>query len=59
MRILLTGATGYIAQRLLPARVTYISDKSGKVIYIFDSQTETQRHADEALKICLLVKKTD
>jgi thioredoxin-dependent peroxiredoxin len=44
---------------LVPGRVTYITDKSGKVIYIFDSQTETQRHADEALKICLLVKKTD
>ncbi len=44
---------------LIPGRVTYVSDKSGKVVYIFDSQTETQRHADEALKICLLLKKTD
>jgi peroxiredoxin Q/BCP len=25
----------------------------------FDSQTETQRHADEALKICMLLKRTD
>jgi len=44
---------------LVPGRVTYVADKTGKVIYIFDSQTEVQRHADEALKICLIVKKTD
>lgn len=44
---------------LIPGRVTYITEKSGKVVYIFDSQTETQRHVDEALKICLLLKKTD
>jgi peroxiredoxin Q/BCP len=44
---------------LVPGRVTYVADKSGKVVYIFDSQTETQRHADEALKICLILKKTD
>ena len=44
---------------LIPGRVTYVTDRSGKVVFIFDSQTETQRHADEALKICLLLKKTD
>jgi thioredoxin-dependent peroxiredoxin len=44
---------------LIPGRVTYVADRSGKVIHIFDSQTETQRHADEALKICLLLKRTD
>ena len=44
---------------LIPGRVTYVADRSGKVVYIFDSQTEIQRHADEALKICLLLKKTD
>lgn len=44
---------------LVPGRVTYVADKTGKVIYIFDSQTGVQRHADEALKICLIVKKTD
>jgi len=43
---------------LVPGRVTYVADRSGKVVYIFDSQTETQRHADEALKICLLLKRT-
>jgi thioredoxin-dependent peroxiredoxin len=44
---------------LVPGRVTYVADRSGKVVYIFDSQTEVQRHADEALKICLLLKRTD
>jgi len=44
---------------LIPGRVTYVADRSGKVVYIFDSQTETQRHADEALKICMLLKRTD
>jgi thioredoxin-dependent peroxiredoxin len=44
---------------LVPGRVTYVADRSGKVVYIFDSQTDTQRHVDEALKICLLLKRTD
>jgi len=44
---------------LIPGRVTYVADRSGKVVYIFDSQTEIQKHADEALKICLLLKRTD
>ena len=44
---------------LIPGRVTYVADRTGRVVYIFDSQTETQRHADEALKICLLLKRTD
>ncbi|MCU0461739.1 MAG: redoxin domain-containing protein [Bacteroidales bacterium] len=44
---------------LIPGRVTYVADRSGKVVYIFDSQTKIQRHADEAMKICLLLKKTD
>ncbi len=42
---------------LIPGRVTYVTDLSGRVVFIFDSQLETQRHADEALKICLLLKK--
>lgn len=42
---------------LIPGRVTYVADKSGKVVYIFRSQTDVQRHADEALKIILLLKK--
>lgn len=44
---------------LIPGRVTYVTDKSGKVVYIFNSQTQVQRHADEALKIILLLKRTD
>jgi thioredoxin-dependent peroxiredoxin len=44
---------------LIPGRVTYVADRSGKVVYIFESQTEAQRHVDEALKICLLLKRTD
>jgi peroxiredoxin Q/BCP len=44
---------------LIPGRVTYVADRSGKVVYIFDSQTEVQRHVDEAMKIVLLLKKAD
>lgn len=36
---------------LLPGRVTYIVDKTGKVIHTFDSQMQATRHVDEALKI--------
>jgi len=36
---------------LLPGRVTYIIDKSGKVIYLFDSQMQATQHVDEALRI--------
>jgi peroxiredoxin Q/BCP len=41
---------------LLPGRVTYIADKSGKVVYIFDSQTQIKRHVDDALKILKSLK---
>jgi peroxiredoxin Q/BCP len=44
---------------LIPGRVTYVVDRSGTVVYIFSSQKEVQRHVDEALKMCLLLKKTD
>jgi peroxiredoxin Q/BCP len=36
---------------LLPGRVTYIADKTGKVVYIFNSQTQATKHVDEALRI--------
>ncbi|OFX83438.1 MAG: peroxiredoxin [Bacteroidetes bacterium GWF2_33_16] len=36
---------------LLPGRVTYIVDKSGTVIYMFNSQSQATKHVDEALKI--------
>ncbi|MDT8402198.1 MAG: peroxiredoxin [Bacteroidales bacterium] len=44
---------------LLTGRVTYVADRSGKIVYMFNSQTDVQRHVDEALKICLVLKKTD
>jgi peroxiredoxin Q/BCP len=36
---------------LLPGRVTYVADKTGKVIFIFNSQTKATEHVDEALRI--------
>ena len=36
---------------LLPGRVTYVADKTGKVIYIFNSQMQSSKHVDEALRI--------
>jgi peroxiredoxin Q/BCP len=35
----------------LPGRVTYVVDKSGTVVYIFNSQTQPTKHVDEALRI--------
>jgi thioredoxin-dependent peroxiredoxin len=36
---------------VLPGRVTYIVNKSGVVVYVFDSQTQATKHVDEALRI--------
>lgn len=36
---------------LLPGRVTYVADKTGKVINIFNSQMNATKHVDEALRI--------
>lgn len=36
---------------VLPGRVTYIADKTGTVVYVFDSQSQATKHVDEALKI--------
>jgi peroxiredoxin Q/BCP len=36
---------------LLPGRVTYVADRTGKVVFVFNSQIEAERHVDEALKI--------
>lgn len=36
---------------LLPGRVTYIVDKSGRMVYIFDSQTHVLQHVDKAIAI--------
>ncbi len=35
----------------LPGRVTYVCDKSGKVIYVFNSQAQAAKHVEEALRI--------
>ena len=36
---------------LLPGRVTFVANKKGKVIYVFNSQTQATKHVDEALRI--------
>lgn len=36
---------------LIPGRVTYIINKKGKVIHLFNSQSNLLGHVDEALKI--------
>jgi len=36
---------------LLPGRVTYVIDKSGKVIYIFNSQSRIEEHIASTLEI--------
>jgi peroxiredoxin Q/BCP len=36
---------------ILPGRVTYIADKSGTVVHIFNSQGQATRHVDEALRV--------
>jgi peroxiredoxin Q/BCP len=35
----------------IPGRITYIVDKKGIVIYIFNSQMEAEKHVDEAMRI--------
>jgi peroxiredoxin Q/BCP len=44
---------------MVPGRVTYVADINGRVAHIFNSHTQPERHADEALRICLLLKKSD
>lgn len=36
---------------LLPGRVTYVVDRNGTIVYMFDSQTQAERHVDEALRV--------
>lgn len=36
---------------LLPGRVTYIIDKKGKVVFVYGSQINAEKHAVEALRI--------
>jgi len=41
---------------LIPGRVTYLINKEGKVIYLFNSQIQAERHVDEALRILQEIK---
>ncbi len=36
---------------LISGRVTYVVDKTGKVVYMFNSQMQAEKHVDEALRI--------
>ncbi len=36
---------------LIPGRVTYVINKKGKVVYLFNSQTQAEKHVKEALRI--------
>lgn len=36
---------------LLPGRVTYIVDKNGIIIHIFNAQMDAEKHVDEAIRI--------
>ncbi len=44
---------------ILPGRVTYVVNKEGRIIYIYSSQTQVERHVDEALKVALVLKKSE
>lgn len=41
---------------LIPGRVTYIVDKKGVVVYLFNSQMSAEKHVDEALRILQSMK---
>jgi peroxiredoxin Q/BCP len=36
---------------LIPGRVTYVINKEGKVVYLFNSQTQVEKHVEETLQI--------
>lgn len=40
----------------LPGRVTYVVNKKGKVVYVFNSQSQATKHVDEALRILKSLK---
>ena len=42
---------------LIPGRSTYIANMEGKIVHIFNSFSQPERHVDEAMRICLLLKK--
>ena len=42
---------------LIPGRVTYVANKQGKIISVYNSQTKIDNHIDEAFKVALMLKK--
>jgi len=44
---------------IIPGRVTYVVNKEGRIVYIYSSQSNIERHVDEALKIALILKKSE
>jgi peroxiredoxin Q/BCP len=44
---------------IIPGRVTYIIDKKGMVRHIFNSQTQAQKHVEEAKKTLLEIAKEE
>jgi peroxiredoxin Q/BCP len=44
---------------IIPGRVTYIIDKKGIVRHIFNSQTQAQKHVEEAKKTLLEIEKKE
>ncbi len=41
---------------LIPGRVTFVINKKGKIVFIFNSQTQAERHVYEALRILQEIK---
>ena len=44
---------------IIPGRVTYIIDKKGTVRHIYNSQTQAQKHVEEAKKTLLEIEKEE
>jgi peroxiredoxin Q/BCP len=44
---------------IMPGRVTYIIDKKGVVRHIFNSQTQAQRHVEEAKQTLEMIEKEE
>jgi peroxiredoxin Q/BCP len=44
---------------IVPGRVTYVVNKEGRIVYIYNSQSQVERHVDEALKVALVLKKSE
>jgi peroxiredoxin Q/BCP len=41
---------------LIPGRVTYVVNKEGKIVYLFNSQIKAEQHVSEALRILKEIK---